>query len=74
MNHRAALFLCFRVGTAEADIELCRALYPPSKVLKVIEVLKIFTNGYASIGKALNLKVLWSRVKELILASEVEAF
>ena len=39
-----------------------------SKVLKLTEVLKIFTNAYASIGKAETLKVLWLQVKKLILA------
>ena len=74
VNHEAALFLLTRTGVAEDDIELCKAVHPPSKVLKPIEVFKIYTNGFASIGKAESLHALWEQIKALIKRSEDQAY
>ena len=74
MDHTHALFLSFRQGTAEDDLELCKAVYPPQKVQKLIEVLKLYTNGFSAIGKAESVRALWEHIKKIILASEEEAF
>ncbi len=74
IDHSAALFLSLRVGMKEDDIELCKAVYPPQKVLKLIEVFKLYTNGFAAIGRTESLRALWRQIKDLIYKSEKEAF
>ena len=48
-----------RYGVGDDEMELCKAVYPPSKVLKLLEVLKLNTNGFAAIGRADTVQQLW---------------
>ena len=46
VNHTAALFLSMRYGVGDDEMELCKAVYPPSKVLKLLEVLKLHAHSW----------------------------
>ena len=43
-------------------------------VQKLLEVLRICTNGFASIGKAESLQSLWEQIKAFIQRSEDQAY
>ena len=71
--HTAALFLSMRYGVGDDELELCKAVYPPSKVLKLLEILTLHTNGLAATGRTDIVQQLWNQIKQLIKRSEEQA-
>ena len=66
--------MSFRIGKEDEQVQLCKAEYPPSQVLKLLEILKLQTNGFMSIGKQDTVTALWKYIKAIIHSSKSDAF